>query len=134
MTEEPRPPSTQRCDALDAYDEALAAVCRGGDPIPALRRAVGADASFAPALADLLALTGEPVAAPLPTGSRWERQHVEIVRTASADPARAEALLREHAGTYGCDPLALLVVARRVGGVDGARLTDLRGRACTCWT
>jgi hypothetical protein len=129
-----QPISLDRCDALDAYDEAVVAVCRNVDPIPALRRAVGADPTFAPAVADLSALTATPAPTALTAGSRWERQHVEIVRIAPTDPARAEALLREHAATYGCDPLALLVVARHVGGVHGDRLTDLRGTACSCWT
>lgn len=123
-----------RPDALDLYDEAVAAVCAGADPIPALRRAVEADPTYGVAVADLTALTGGPVPDPLPTTSRWERQHVEIVRAAAADVARAEALLREHTGVYSCDPIALLVVARRLGGIDSSRLTDLRGTSCTCWT
>jgi hypothetical protein len=31
-------------------------------------------------------------------------------------------------------PAILLIVARHIDGMDGDRLADLRGRACTCWT
>ena len=129
----PRAADAIRLDALDLYDVAVAAVCAGTDPVPALRRVVDADPTFGVAVADLAALTGREVPATLTT-SRWERQHVQIIRAAVTDLARAEALLREHAGAYGCDPLALLVVARRLGGIDGDRLVDLRGSACSCWT
>lgn len=116
-----------------AYRDAALAVCHRHDPVPALRRALDLDPTHAPAAVDLEALVGE--ARPdLPTRSRWERRHVEIVRAAATDPRRAEVLLREHAGIAGCDPLALLIVARHIDGLDGDRLADLRGRACDCWT
>ena len=115
-----------------AYREAALAVCHRRDPFPALRRAVALDGTHAPAAADLQALGG---AAPQPAPrSTWERCHVEIVRHAAADPLRAEALLREHAARDGCDPLALLIVSRAVGGVADDRLADLRGASCSCWT
>lgn len=116
-----------------AYREAAVAVCHRRDPLPALRRAVALDRSHAPAAADLHALADEAVPQPAPR-SPWERRHVEIVRHAAADPLRAEALLREHAARDGCDPLALLVVSRAVGGVADDRLADLRGASCSCWT
>ena len=116
-----------------AYREAALAVCHRRNPVPALRRAVALDHGHAAATADLHALTDEAVAQPAPR-SPWERRHVEIVRHAAADPLRAEALLREHAAREGCDPLALLVVSRAVGGVADDRLADLRGTSCSCWT
>lgn len=120
--------------AHDAYAAAVAAVCTGVDPTDALREAVAADPQFSVARADLRAWAGDDVPPPGPGTTPWERRHLEIVALAAADPLRAEALLREHAARSGCDPLALLIVARRLDGMDGARLTDLRGRACTCWT
>jgi hypothetical protein len=120
--------------ARAAYAEAVAAVCTQTDPTDALRRAIAADPNFAVAVADLRALTGEDAPPPGPGTTPWERRHLEIVAAAAIDPLRAEALLREHAARSGCDPLALLVVARHVDGMDGQRLADLRGRACTCWT
>lgn len=118
----------------DAYAAAVAAVCTGADPTDALRRAVATDPQFSVALADLGAWTGDDVPLPGPGSTPWERRHLEIVAQASVDPLRAEVLLREHAARSGCDPLALLIVARRLDGMDGMRLTDLRGSACTCWT
>jgi hypothetical protein len=118
----------------EAYAVAVAAVCAGDDPADALRRAVAADPAAAVAAADLWAWTGDGALPLRPGATAWERRHIEIVRTAASDPLRAEALLREHASISGCDPLALLVVAREIGGIDGPRLADLRGRACSCWT
>jgi hypothetical protein len=119
-------------EAQDAYTAAVAAVCAGTDPGEALRRAVAADPANVIAAADLAAWTRQPD----PGGAgrtSWERRHLEIVRAASTDPARAEVLLREHATTSGCDPLALVIVARTIDGLDSDRLADLRGRSCTCW-
>jgi len=121
-------------DALDLYDAAVAAVCAGTDPTDALRRAVEADPTYGVAVGDLAAVTGTDIPDVLPTASRWERQHLAVIRAAITDVARAEVLLREHAAAYGCDPVALLVVARQLGGIDGDRLVDLRGSACSCWT
>ena len=117
-----------------AYVESVTAVCTGRDPSDALRRAVDADPTCAVAVADLRAWTGADVPAPGPGATPWERRHLEIVDAAATDPLRAEALLREHAARSGCDPLALLIVARHIDGMDGDRLADLRGRACTCWS
>lgn len=117
----------------DAYTAAVAAVCTGCDPTDALRRAVAADPELAIAVADLRAWAGDDLPAPGPGATPWERRHLEIVGCAATDPVRAEALLREHAARSGCDPLALLIVARHLDGMDGDRLADLRGRACTCW-
>lgn len=119
--------------ASAAYREAVAAVCIKADPVEPLRRAVAADPTAAVAAADLRALAGEDVRVRADGATPWERRHLEIVAAAETDPLRAEALLREHAARSGCDPLALLIVARRVDGMDGDRLADLRGRACTCW-
>lgn len=120
--------------AHDAYAAAVAAVCTGCDPTDALRRAVAADPSSPVAAADLCAWAGDDVPLPGPGATPWQRRHLEIIRCAAADPLRAEALLREHAARSGCDPLALLIVSRHLDGMDGDRLADLRGRACTCWT
>jgi hypothetical protein len=119
--------------AAVAYGEAALAVCHRADPVPALRRTIDLDPGHAAAAADLHALTGEAGSQPSPR-SPWERRHVEIVRHASADPLRAEALLREHAAREGCDPVALLIVSLAVGGVADDRLADLRGASCSCWT
>lgn len=119
--------------AQDAYTAAVAAVCGGGDPTDALRRAVDADPTFTVADADLRAWIGDDVQPRIAGATPWERRHLEIVAIAGTDPLRAEVLLREHAARSGCDPLALLIVARNLDGLDGARLADLRGRACTCW-
>ena len=113
----------------DAYGAAVAAVCQRRDPLPALRDA--AAQGHPAAAADLAALTGAP-ARRSTTGGRWLRQHLQIVALSAQEPRRAEALLREHVTDLGCDPLALLVVARRLDGLDGARLADLRGDACSC--
>jgi hypothetical protein len=118
-------------DAEVAYAASVAAVCAGSDPSAALRRAVDADPTWAVALADLHAWTGAEVPSPGPGATPWERRHLEIVAAAVTDPLRAEALLREHTTRSGCDPLALLIVARHMDGIDGERLADLRGRACT---
>ena len=119
--------------AQEAYRRAMSAVCRGGDPIPSLQQAVELDPGFAAALADLDLLTGRDEAAHPPEGTTsWERRHVEIIATSRTDAVRAEALLRDHATRSGCDPLALLAVARRLDGIDGARLRDMRGDLCTC--
>lgn len=118
--------------AQDAYTAAVAAVCAGADPGDALRRAVAADPADVVAAADLAAWTLQPDPGGA-GGTSWDRRHLEIVRAAAADPARAEVLLREHATTSGCDPLALVIVARTVDGMDSERLADLRGRSCTCW-
>jgi hypothetical protein len=120
--------------AQDAYAAAVTAVCTGGDPTEALRRAVAADPDLAVAVADLRAWAGDDISDPGPGSTPWERRHLEIVGCAGTDALRAEALLREHAARSGCDPLALLIVARHLDGMDGDRLADLRGRACTCWT
>lgn len=117
----------------DAYADAVSAVCAGTDPAEALRRAVDDDPTFGVAVADLHAWVGSAVAPTVEGTTPWERRHLEIVAAASTDPLRAEALLREHAARSGCDPLALLIVARNLDGMDGARLADLRGRSCTCW-
>lgn len=126
-------PETPRASDA-AYADAVAAVCAGRDPSDALRRAVAADASCAVAVADLRAWTGADVPNLGAGATPWERRHLEIVDGAATDPMRAEALLREHAARSGCDPLALLIVARHIDGMDGQRLADLRGHACTCWT
>ena len=118
----------------DAYAAAVSNVCSGCDPTDALRRAVATDPEDAIAVADLRAWAGDDIPAPGAGTTPWERRHLEIVSCAATDPARAEALLREHAARSGCDPLALLIVARHLDGMDGDRLADLRGRACTCWT
>ncbi len=120
-------------DARAAFADSVAAGCAGRDPRDALRRAVAADATVAVAAADLAAWTGTDVAVQRLGATPWERRHLEIVQAAATDPSRAEALLRDHAARSGCDPLALLIVAPHVDGMDGLRLADLRGRECTCW-
>jgi hypothetical protein len=117
-----------------AYASACAAVCAGSDPTEALRRAVAADPTHAVALADLRAWTGKDIEDSTVGATAWARHHLEIVRTAATDPPRAEALLRDHTAHSGCDPLALLIVTRHLDGMDGQRLSDLRGHACSCWT
>src|SRR5687767_6432246 len=110
--------------AQEAYTAAVAAVCAGTDPGDALGRAVAADAAHVVAAADLAAWTRQPD----PGGAgrtSWERRHLEVVRAAADDPARAEVLLREHASKSGCDPLALVIVARTIDGMDSERLADL---------
>ena len=120
--------------AHGSYAAAAAAVCTGCDPTEALRRAVAAEPDLTVAVADLRAWAGDDLPDPGPGATAWERRHLEIVACAATDPLRAEALLREHAARSGCDPLALLIVARHLDGMDGERLADLRGRACGCWT
>lgn len=120
--------------AHEAYAEAVSAVCTGCDPTDALRRAVAADPDLAVPVADLRAWAGDELPDPGQGATPWERRHLEIISCAKTDPGRAEALLREHAIRSGCDPVALLIVARHLDGMDGDRLADLRGRACTCWT
>jgi hypothetical protein len=117
--------------AEDAYAAAAAAVCNRDDPADALRRALELDPDHAAAAADLRALSDKPAGA---GGGRtpWERRHVEIVRCAGVDALRAEVLLREHTALSGCDPVALAVVARNLGGLEGQRLADMRGTSCTC--
>jgi hypothetical protein len=112
-----------------AYQAARSAVCARSDPLPFLRQA--AEAGHAAATADLAALAGS---ASMQAGrsGRWLRQHCEVVAIASTNPGRAEALLRDHAAEFGCDPLALFVVAGCLDGINGMRLQDLRGRACSC--
>jgi hypothetical protein len=122
------------------YTQALAAACAGADPVPALGRARRADPASVIAATDHALLgAGDAPAGPVEPGAgaaglgRWARQHVEIARAlARGDVARAEALLRDHAGEFGCDPILLYELARRLGPGAGERLADLRHRACTC--
>ena len=51
--------------------------------------------------------------------TRWERQHVAIVRLALEGAlVRAGALAREHLAEFPDDPLIVFVVTRRCAGVD----------------
>ncbi len=102
--------------------------------VDALRGAVRADPTFGLAVADLEALTH---AAPSPIGGhqmKWERHHIEVVRTAAAGNVRRAAdLLREHLASVGCDPLALSIVTslcRRAGYRDG--LEGFSGQIAGC--
>ena len=102
------------------YRLAQQQAAESGDPCPALRRAVEADAAFALAAVDLGALSGvrsvPRVEGPL-TG--WERHHCEVVAAAvDGEPARAAALLRLHLADVGSDPLAARIVDGQGGG-DG---------------
>jgi hypothetical protein len=96
------------------------------DPRPPLRNAVRADPTFAVAVADLGALTGEEPSSRLTRpATTWERHHQEIVVAATdGHSARAVALLREHLAEVGCDPLAVRTVAARVSDDDVSDLAD----------
>ena len=119
-------------DAAAWYREAQRSAAQPEDPRPALRAAVNADATFAIAVADLDALTGElttsPVARPATT---WERHHHEIVTAASRGHVpRALALLREHLREVGCDPLAVRIVEDH--GTGTSELEDLAAELPNC--
>ena len=62
--------------------------------------------------------------------TRWERQHVAIVRLALEGAlVRAGALAREHLAEFPDDPLIVFVVTRRCAGVDdlASRQTSASG-------
>jgi len=118
-------------DVIEAYRAAQHAVCAGRNPMSELRQVLSLDPGCVVALSDVAALEGEPRNGPA-AGTKWERQHLEVVETALIDVPRAEGMLREHAIQHGCDPVALYVIAQHVDGLDGARLVDLRGSACNC--
>jgi hypothetical protein len=123
------PPGLETAQGAIEYGLAIDAVCRRRDPLPALRRA--AAAGHPAAGADLAVLGGGPPPAGA-TAGRWLRQHRQIVAAAVADPYRAEALLRDHVTEFGCDPIALFVVAGGLDGIHTERLSDLRARSCRC--
>jgi hypothetical protein len=96
------------------------------DPRPPLRNAVRADPTFAVAVADLGALTGEePSATVTRPATTWERHHQEIVAAAvDGHSPRAVALLREHLAEVGCDPLAVRIVGDQAPDDDVSDLAE----------
>ena len=99
-----------------------------------LRHAVEADPAFELALADLEAITGTSGHRHSRGQMKWERHHIEVVRTAASGNAkRATDLLREHLAGIGCDPLAVRIVAhmRQAVGMDDD-FEDLAARLPDC--
>jgi DNA-binding GntR family transcriptional regulator len=128
------PPLTTTRHAHSAYLLAMRHVCSTGTPpIHHLRDALDRDVHLAVATADLAALADNatpPALGHARRATRWERQHIEIVRAAEdGDGGRAEALLRDHVHEFGCDPIALLAVTTRLGPQS---LVDLRETHCAC--
>ena len=120
------PPSltTERADAVVAYQDGVAALVAGAAHADALlREAVALDPTFALARVALAVAEfagGAPFAPPDlgPGLTRGERQHVEVVRTAfGGPPARAGDLRREHLAEFPGDLLAvwLPALARATG-------------------
>ena len=98
----------------------------------ALRVAIRSDPGFGLALADLDALAGTMSQGAGRQQMKWERHHIELVRTAATgDAARAMDLLREHLASVGCDPLALRIVAHLLAPLERTQLLrDLAPPTC----
>lgn len=98
--------------AADPYRVALQAICPNHDHAAALDIARRFAASSAVAAIDAAVLTGRPVIQSGRLASRWERQHVDILRAVTTgDLQRATGLLVEHLAEHGCDPTAIAAVA-----------------------
>lgn len=115
-------------DVTTRYRAALRATC----PHHLARAVIDLADRFAPvcqaAAVDLAVLTGQPLPPVARPVSRWERQHLEIVRELDRrDLVRASGLLQEHLSGHGCDPAALAAI----GGLadltqPGVALADLQ--------
>jgi redox-sensitive bicupin YhaK (pirin superfamily) len=121
---------TTTARAADHYRHAVRAACDRRDILSCLERACDADPEFGVAALDRAVLAGSPVPRVGRPPTRWERQHLDIMRAvAEGDVPRASGLLAEHLAEFRSDPIAVVAVTnatavRQSGAMSGPVTTQ----------